>query len=77
MHILLYLHRTLVDLYTIESLKGLGCAIRLGEDNGDNPAHHAIWSVGEMYTFDWTNSVAEILLNWEEIILSVETAAAR
>lgn len=60
-----YLHRTLVDLYTVETLESLGCAVRLGEDNGDNPAHHAILSVGEMYSFDWSNSVAEIFLNLE------------
>ena len=59
---LTYLHRTIVNAYTIELNKGIVGTARLAEGNQCYAAAYTIWTVCNGSTLDWTNSFAKVFL---------------
>jgi hypothetical protein len=65
-----YLHRTIVDLDTVQLLRGLGGASWLHEDNGGGTTAAAVGSVGKHDLLHSSDRFAEVVLN--EISMSVQ-----
>lgn len=74
---MLYLHGPLVDLYPVERFESFGCALRSHKHNCDDTTHDAVGSICEMYTSDWANRVAEVLLEIENGQIVSPRAAAK
>lgn len=58
-----YLHCTVVDLDTVQLMRGLSSTSWLGEDNGGSATAAATRSVGEHDLLDSSHRFAEVVLN--------------
>lgn len=58
-----YLHRTVVDLDTVQLVCGLSGTSWLGEDNGGSATATASRAVGEHDLLDGSHRFAEVVLN--------------
>ena len=57
-----YLHRAVINAYTIELNKSIIGTARLAEGDQRNAAAYTIWTVCDGSTLDWTNSFAKVFL---------------